>query len=68
MPISQGHMLFECISVARVHPRTSKGTTDQLLLPSSFILIKNELSICQSSLCLDQPQDPLLVVLFGQFL
>ncbi|KAL7465820.1 hypothetical protein ACHAXS_006584 [Conticribra weissflogii] len=31
-------MLVECISVARVRPRTSKGITDLLLPPSSFIL------------------------------
>ena len=28
--------LIECISVARVRPRTSKGITDLLLPPSSF--------------------------------
>ena len=30
--------LVECISVARVRPRTSKGITDLLLPPSSFAL------------------------------
>ncbi|KAL7475850.1 hypothetical protein ACHAW6_001746 [Cyclotella cf. meneghiniana] len=30
-------MLVECISVACVHPRTSQGITNLLLLPSSFI-------------------------------
>ena len=30
--------LVECISVARVRPRTSKGITDLLLPLSSFIL------------------------------
>ena len=38
-PPGQGYKLVECISVARVRPRTSKGITD-LLLP-------------QTSLCLD---------------
>ncbi|KAL7474851.1 hypothetical protein ACHAW6_000807 [Cyclotella cf. meneghiniana] len=37
-PLGQGYMLVECISVARVRPRTSKGITDLLLPPSSFIL------------------------------
>ena len=54
---------------------------DELLrkhLPRMFSLIKKELSICQSSLCLDlvsfpvlsqiKPQAPLLVVPFRQFL
>ena len=35
-PISQGCKLDECISVARVRPRTSKGITD-LLLPRTSI-------------------------------
>ena len=35
-PLSQGCKLDECISVARVRPRTSKGITD-LLLPRTSI-------------------------------
>ena len=33
---SQGYMLDESISVARVRPRTSKGITDLLLRPTSI--------------------------------
>ncbi len=35
-PLRQGCKLDECISVARVRPRTSKGITD-LLLPRTSI-------------------------------
>ena len=35
-PLSQGCKLDECISVARVRPRTSKGITD-LLLPRTSV-------------------------------
>ena len=35
-PINQGCKLVERISVARVRLRTSKGTTDLLLHPTSF--------------------------------
>ena len=35
-PFGQGYKLVECVSVARVRPRTSKGITDLLLPPTSF--------------------------------
>ena len=34
--LSAKEELVECISVARVRPRTSKGITDLLLPPTSF--------------------------------
>ena len=37
-PLGQGYILSECISVARVRPRTSKGITDLLLPQASACL------------------------------
>ena len=47
-PLGQGYRLVECISVARVRPRTSKGITD-LLLPQSSWSLKLHVPLRNSS-------------------